>query len=545
MGCTSLTALPNAAVTNTSFNSALLSTVYSSVSQPISLGWVTHNFNQSYVWDGVSNLIVEVCFGMNTPSTYNTNGNASIELKQMPYIATMYHNEDTNPVCSGTQLANNANGGFMTNGANMLPNMRFGYCPFAAPASAYTVAVSNGSITANYGNDSIKIVPPSTFTVPATNTPYIYTISVTNPNGGCVKTQTVAILYPSPVTNITVIPTNTTVCEGSQLALASSGAVTYTWYYLQGASSVSIATTSSVIVTPPSTGLNTYIVTGAAPCGALPDTKTITVNVMPKADLLISPLQDVTKCLNKDYVITTGVGSTTPGNAGTPYTYAWTTLPTNAPAAGVNNSQNYTVSSNVTTTFVVTVNGNCANATRDTIVIKNFVDNIAISIIDSSTTCAGTEFTLHSNVTGGYPSYNFGWFMDSNTSAISNSNNLTSISPANQGTYLITVNVNDSCGYTKSATEVITVLPPCNVVIPNVITPNGDGVNDYFIIANIEHHPNTSVSIFDRWGRKVYENANYNNEWKADHSADGTYFYVIDVPDDKKYSGFITVFHSK
>ena len=111
--------------------------------------------------------------------------------------------------------------------------------------------------------------------------------------------------------------------------------------------------------------------------------------------------------------------------------------------------------------------------------------------------------------------------------------------------YTIVLYVNDSCGYNATAFEVITVLPPCTVIIPNVITPNGDGLNDYFIIANLEHHPNTSVTIFDRWGRKSYENANYNNEWKADNSSDGTYFYVIDVPNDKKYSGFISVFHNK
>ncbi|MBK6985150.1 MAG: gliding motility-associated C-terminal domain-containing protein [Bacteroidetes bacterium] len=58
----------------------------------------------------------------------------------------------------------------------------------------------------------------------------------------------------------------------------------------------------------------------------------------------------------------------------------------------------------------------------------------------------------------------------------------------------------------------------------------------------MEYHPNTSVTIFDRWGLKVFESTNYNNEWKGDGVSDGTFFYVIDVPQDKKYSGFITVF---
>ena len=527
MKCTPAQSLSN-------FDNTGLTQVYFGNFTPV-VGSNTHTLPQAYSWDGVSSILVDVCYTRNLAlsSEYWTS-NPVTPYTNTGVVKTIYFISDVTPACGNTTGITSTN----------RPNIAFGNCGAVNPTT-YTVSASNGSITANYSNDSIKIVPPSTFTVPATNTPYIYTISVTNPNGGCVKTQTVAILYPAPITSITAIPTNTTVCEGSQLTLASIGAITYTWYYLQGASSVSIATTSSVTVTPPSTGLNTYIVTGAAPCGALPDTKTVTVNVVPKANLLISPLQDITKCLNKNYVITTGVGSSTPGNAGTPYTYVWTTLPTNVPASGVNTSSNYTVTSNTTTTLVVTVNGSCANANKDTIVIKNFVNNLAVAIIDSSTTCAGTEFTLHSNVTGGYPNYNFGWFINSNTSPISTSANLISISPANQGLYTIVLYVNDSCGYNATAFEVITVLPPCTVIIPNVITPNGDGLNDYFIIANLEHHPNTSVTIFDRWGRKSYENANYNNEWKADNSSDGTYFYVIDVPNDKKYSGFISVFHNK
>jgi gliding motility-associated-like protein len=86
------------------------------------------------------------------------------------------------------------------------------------------------------------------------------------------------------------------------------------------------------------------------------------------------------------------------------------------------------------------------------------------------------------------------------------------------------------------------VKPPCSVEIPNIITPNGDNVNDFFKIKNIEYHPNTSVTIYDRWGKKVYENPNYNNEWKGEGVSDGTFFYIIDVPDDKKYTNFITVF---
>lgn len=540
MGCTSLTALPNATASAQPFVAGL-QPVYSNSNQPISLGWLTHNFSQTFVWDGNSNIIVEVCFSF--PGTFNFSENASIQLKQVSYIANMYHVEDTDPVCGSSHFADN-NHLNITNGENILPNMRFGYCGAIPPKNSYTVAVSpNGTITNNYANDSITVAP--SFTTPP-NGSVTYTVSVTNPIGGCISTKTVEILYPQLTPIITSTITNDTVCQGGNTTLSASGAFNYNWYHLQGATLIPISTSSLVNVFPPSIGNNTYVVTGSAPCASsIPDTNTIIVNVTQITNLIVTPLPDVTKCLNKSFVYNTQVSSTVPGNQGMPYSYAWTTIPGNIPAPGNNTDANYTATNNVTTTLVVTVNGVCANSTSDTVIVKNFIDDLAISIIDSSTTCASTPFTLNTITTGGYPVYNYSWYLAPNTNAISNTSNLSYTSPASEGTYTMAVTVNDSCGYSKTDYEVIVVLPPCNVIIPNIITPNGDNANEFFKIKNLEHHPNTSITIFDRWGIKVYENPNYKNEWKADGVSDGTFFYIINVPDDKSYTGFVTVFKGK
>ncbi|MES2131054.1 MAG: gliding motility-associated C-terminal domain-containing protein [Bacteroidota bacterium] len=541
MGCTSLTDLPNVSGgVGQSFITSNMYGVYSATNQNLSVGWQTYNFTQSFLWDGISNIIVETCFGMNSPSTYIAN--ASVELKQMTYVTNMYHVEDATPVCGGTQIPDNGYGGRMANGANMLPNMKFGYCPYSPPASSYTVNVSgNGTIAYNYGNDSLKIVP--TFvTPPANNLPITYTISVINPIGGCVASQTVAMLYPALVNSVTATPTQSTICIGNSVNLSSSGTIYYNWFYMQNGTAMPISTNPTITVTPPAAGTNTYLVTGTSPCPAPADTKTVTITVLPMANLLISPLQDITKCMDKPYVITTGVGSGTPSNAGTPYSYSWTTLPGNNPAPGANTSSSYTVNANSTTTLVLTVDGVCANQNKDTVVISNFVNDLAVSILDSSTTCANTPFVLNAAASGGYPNYTYGWFIDGNPNSLSNTSSLSFVSPGTQGQYNIGVYVSDSCGYNVVDYQTITVLPPCSVEIPNIITPNGDNANEFFKIKNIEYHPHTNVTIFDRWGRKVYENPNYNNEWKAEGVSDGTFFYVVDVPDDKKYSGFITVF---
>lgn len=80
---------------------------------------------------------------------------------------------------------------------------------------------------------------------------------------------------------------------------------------------------------------------------------------------------------------------------------------------------------------------------------------------------------------------------------------------------------------------------PLIVEVPNVITPNGDGLNDAFKIKNIETwSSNRSVKIFNRWGKMVYQTSTYSNQnpWLGkDKSgkalADGVYFYVIDLFD--------------
>jgi gliding motility-associated-like protein len=538
MGCTNLNAMP---APTAPFVSGL-QTVYSVASQPVSTGWVTHNFNQAYVWDGVSNLIVEVCFGMNT--SFNFSQNASVQLKQMTYNASLFYREDANPVCSGTQSGNNT--GAMVNGAQMLPNMRFGYCGYSPPTTDYTLSVSpNGSIVSNSNNTTINVVPNFT-SPPADNSTTIYTITALNPVGNCVGTQTIEVLYPALSNSISVSPIDTTICEGDMVQLNSSGGFYTNWYYIQNGTQIPLANTDTISFTPSVTGPNQYVVYGVSPCpNTLPDTKTVTVNVIPKADLYISPLLDATKCLSSEYVINTGVNSITPGNNAQPFSYNWIQLPGNTPAPGLNNTSSYTVSSSSTSTFVVTVNGNCVNPTSDTVVIKNFINNLSISILDSSSTCPNLPFTLNALSSGGYAPYSFSWLMDPSNEVLSNSTVLNTNSPSQQGEYIVGVYVNDSCGYTASAYQVITVLPPCSVEIPNVITPNGDLANESFKIKNIEFHPNTSLTIYDRWGKKVYESADYKNDWNASGSADGTYFYIVEVPDDKKYSGFITVFRQK
>jgi gliding motility-associated-like protein len=85
-----------------------------------------------------------------------------------------------------------------------------------------------------------------------------------------------------------------------------------------------------------------------------------------------------------------------------------------------------------------------------------------------------------------------------------------------------------------------------DLLIPTLITPNGDGRNDYFVLRGIETLGSTELVIFDRRGLKVYENNEYDNTWEGlDYNSnplpDDTYFYVIRTASGKSLSGYIVV----
>lgn len=109
--------------------------------------------------------------------------------------------------------------------------------------------------------------------------------------------------------------------------------------------------------------------------------------------------------------------------------------------------------------------------------------------------------------------------------------------PSN-GTY--TIVVTDQCLYKDTLVMDINSVD-CNVIVPNVVTPNGDGVNEYFKINGLERFPGSQVIIYNRWGNKLYSSDDYKNDWKPNVTS-GTYFYLLNVSDGRKFQGFFQVF---
>lgn len=98
---------------------------------------------------------------------------------------------------------------------------------------------------------------------------------------------------------------------------------------------------------------------------------------------------------------------------------------------------------------------------------------------------------------------------------------------------------------TPNCTTDIPVDKKVPLVIPNVFTPNGDGINDVFKIEGLENYPGSPLLIINRWGNEVYRQDNYTNDWDGSQLPEGVYYYILRINSSdlskKKYTGYIEI----
>jgi gliding motility-associated-like protein len=182
-------------------------------------------------------------------------------------------------------------------------------------------------------------------------------------------------------------------------------------------------------------------------------------------------------------------------------------------------------------------NGCTGNDTiRATIYIQN-VDPMAATATGDINICTPLEVApLSVSATGGYGVYSYLW--DNGAGVISD----VTVVPPTTTTY--TVTVTDECGNSVTS-NAVTVEVQCEPLIPNVFTPNNDGQNETFFIINMDQYPNSRLIVYNRWGKIVYESANYQNDWNGGDLSDGVYYYVL-YPSNEEvgpYHGNVSIYH--
>ncbi len=338
------------------------------------------------------------------------------------------------------------------------------------------------------------------------NAPGVYTATLTNECGTGISSYTINN-GPLPGLNLTT----GMVCEGQTATVtASGGATSYSWS--NGATGPVMTTTIPGI----------YSVVASNSCGI--STGSIMVHILPIPTLSLAA---------STTVICEGQSATLFASANqAPPTFSWSSSANTTNIEQVNSAGIY----------IVTYSTMCGNPSA------------SISIVQS-TLSAGFTF---SPSTGNAPlkvdftntsSNNISnqWVLGNGNNANTLNANTTYTAP---GIYTITLMIQNPDGCTASVSRTIEVLLVELGIIPELITPNGDGKNETFEIKGLERYPNTEIEIYNRWGNLVYSKKNYDNSWDGTSNFGGqqrgklpvgTYYVILKFNNEegRVYKGFV------
>lgn len=414
MGCTSTTSLQS-----TVWETGLVN-VWGPLDYSVVLGNNTHNFTTPYEWDGVSNLVVEICFDYTTQYSYTYNW--SVPYTTTSFNSTNYFNNDGTPACPAPTpyVA-------VTN----RPVTTFHTCPAVPDPNNYTFAWTPVSTVASPTSQATAATPPTSTT---------YAVVVTDVNGGCTDTSTVFVYvdcftcYPADpaITNVSCNGGN----DGSITAtmVGTTGPWTVDWYNSGG---TLLQSTPNVTTTDQLNGLSagTYTITITDTSGCTKDT---VVTVTQPSLLTANTGNDTIICING----TASLNCVASGGT-SPYTYNWDNGTTTA---------NNTVTPAANTCYAATVTDNKGCTATDTVCV--FINPpLLVTVSPDDTICPGSTATLTAIGSGGNGGpYNYNWML--NGVSVGTGASLTVTPPADGSQYCVTVT--DNCA-TPSASACMNV----------------------------------------------------------------------------------------
>ncbi|MEO7983761.1 MAG: gliding motility-associated C-terminal domain-containing protein [Bacteroidota bacterium] len=322
------------------------------------------------------------------------------------------------------------------------------------------------------------------------------TYTVTGTLGTCTIQQTVTVT----VNAVTINPiTAGTICAGASFTPSVTGnATSYSWTPTTGVSNPAIA---NPVLTPTST--TTYTVTGTLGTCTTQQTVTVTVNT-----ITMSPITGGTICPGASF--TPSVTSNATG-------YSWT------PTTGVSNPAiaNPVLTPASTTTYTVT--GTLGTCTTQQTVTVTVSPAPTVNAGPDATIFLGGTYQMQGNGAAG----TYLWTPSIGLSATNILN--PNANPISTTTYTLRVTNAQGCFATDDVT--ITVATANCVKPMEAFTPNGDGINDLWLITNGNCITSATAQVFNRYGAKVFESNDYKNTWNGTYKGkplpDGTYYFII------------------
>jgi len=184
-----------------------------------------------------------------------------------------------------------------------------------------------------------------------------------------------------------------------------------------------------------------------------------------------------------------------------------------------------------------------------------FVQAVANTLL-----CSGSNLQLIVVPSNSTNDYNWYFVENGNYVPFGTENDTLTLSAFDQTFWV--VETEPGCNYRDTANYDVTP-DICEITIPNLITPNAEGTldstdiqlsNNSFYVDNLTNasgisaFPNSTLTIYNRWGIPVYESADYKNDWAAKDLAEGTYYYVFKwnkTPNAEYFQGYIQVVREK
>jgi len=359
---------------------------------------------------------------------------------------------------------------------------------------------------------------------PASTTTYIVTVKNGN---GCTASNAITIYVIQSVhaafSSDTAICLNDTIMFTDHSTSTSGNLISWAWTFGDGTS----ASLQNPVHTYNSPGQYTVTikVTNAAGCK---DSimHTVIVNNVPVANFSVS---DTAGCIPLSVTFTDHSTNAT--------SWSWDF---DDPTSG---SGNYSTLQNPTHIFL---QSGTYNVTLTVITANHCSGSISLTVHvftspDAQFSAAPNPVFINSPVaitntsTNGNTYYwNFG---NGQTSNLQNPLPVAYLTPGIDTILLIVTNA-DGCK--DSMKFAITVNDEINLKFPNIITPNGDGKNDNYIITDIDKVPVNHFVVFNRWGRIVFEVNNYQNNWDGGNLSDGVYYFIFTYQ-KKETHGIITI----
>lgn len=383
----------------------------------------------------------------------------------------------------------------------------------------------------------------------AASTPGTYLITNTIPaSGNCLMATANTIITINGAPSITGTPVSQTICTGSTASVALSSSMTgtnYTWVAnatgVTGASAGNGTTISQTLTVP---GLNqgnvAYIVTPSVN-GCVGDTVIVivTVNPLPTIGTLLMTITSA-NCNDSAGSI---LGLAVP--------------------QGLNLTTMVWINSTGDTVSTVNVELTAAAPGSYTLHVSDQYGcaNTAGPFVVGSTSNVQSAFTADP-LTGDSPlSVNF---TNQSTNAVNyiwyfgNDDSSTVIDPtylitSTGGNYQVCLVAFNSFSCTDTSCVTVEITETSSFIVPNVFTPNGDGVNDVFIIKGVALET-LEAEIYNRWGEKIFEWHGANGGWDGRMAtgamaSDGTYYFIVKAKgkDDIEYfeKGSFTLIRDK